>query len=129
MTVFEAFPNAVETDRWYWYQMSYSQARYGMIRYGNRTPLGPTITVDASDQKNGENPANSEADILLYVLPKNGPAGNTPDVAASWTSGSIDIVDAKNDVNYRVLKAEIGRNDQTNEVEHVELQLQKVAMW
>lgn len=118
MTVFEAFPNGIEA----W--------KIGTINYstmtGNRYTQMQTIHVIA-DEAQGEsapssaNPEGITSDTLLYCQPSELPTISIPALISDY---AIKDPDGR---LYRIIDAGRGKNQETGELEHIELKVRQTG--
>lgn len=117
VSVFEAFSDAIVSKR-------YSIGKYqrgslvGSI-FKNENALD--VIVDDGDYteiNNAPNAAGITSDMLMYVQPEQLPTLSTRKLASDYL-----IFDADENDYYAIKRANIGKNQQRGEIEHVELEL------
>lgn len=120
MTVFDAFPNAIET--WQIAGMSYSTIT------GNEV-IGEWQNIDAIiDEGNSAEPnqspnyANAYSDLLIYCRPNQLPTIETAELVADYV-----VKDSKGKI-YAIIDAGIGKNQEIGIIEHVELKLRQASV-
>jgi len=123
LTVFQAFPNAIERNIWQIGQMAYSTIT------GNDLDENSLAYIDAIvDEANNSEPnaspsaANTYSDTLLYVRPEQMPTTDTAELIASYvvkntTTGKL----------YAIIDAGIGKNQDNGTIEHIELRLRQTG--
>ncbi len=117
MTVFQAFPNALET----W---EIGRVKYSTIT-GNVAVNGATSTIhcivdrgDSTSPNPGNTAQNAESDTLIYCQPNELPTTDTSELVASYM-----VSDGKN--IYAIIDAGLGKNQENGILEHVELRLRQ----
>jgi len=114
MTVFEAFPNAVET--------------WTLIQIQRGTEIGNIaeeigsvrVIVADGDTAKGYNTPNADgvvADCLIYAMPEDLPTSVNKEALASY--GLKD----QNGFTYSILTIGTGKNQETGDTEHIEMTL------
>lgn len=123
LTVFQAFPNAIERNIWQIGQMAYSTIT------GNDLDAESLAYIDAIvDEANNSEPnaspsaANTYSDTLLYVRPEQMPTLDTAELIANYvvkntTTGKL----------YAIIDAGIGKNQDNGTIEHIELRLRQTG--
>lgn len=119
MTVFEAFPNGLEAWK-------IGATRYGTMT-GNKIINPATINVIAdeintTEIRAGATATPADSDTLLYTKPAELPSTDTAKLVAAY--GVIDPEGR----TYRILDAAKGKNQDTGELEHIELIIHQEAM-
>jgi len=114
MTVFEAFPNGLEA--WKIGTISYSTMT------GNRIADMKTINVivdEAQSERAGgtSTPEGITADTLIYCQPAELPTTSIPSLITDYC-----VMDPDGRY-YRITEAGRGKNQETGELEHIELKL------
>lgn len=117
ITVFEAFPAGIIRGR-------YSIGAYQrgtivgaeFVSYGNLDVI--VDEGDASDISYSPNAAEIKADIIMYAMPEQLPTVNP----RALTSGYL-IYDSQEDDYFAITTANLAKNQNTGELEHVELSL------
>lgn len=117
MDVFRAFPNAVVSGVW---QISASQ-RGGLIGtvFDAENAVGLDVIVDEGNATTIDSAPNAEpldADLLIYVQPAQLPTTNTRALVAGYL-----LYDSENDDYFAIVDASVGKNQETGEIEHIEL--------
>lgn len=111
MTVFEAFPNGLEV--WQIGTVNYSTIT------GNTTAGWKTINVIADEVQNETAPSLNapgiESDTLLYCKPAELPSTSIPTLISDY---AVKDPDGR---TYAIIKAGAGKNQETGELEHIEL--------
>lgn len=114
MDVFEAFPNAIITDRW-----ELGQLQSGTIHgkeFSNAIACdvivdeGAYATPDRSPEVEYQ-----ESDTLVYAKPEQMPTLYTAQLTNAYLWH-----DTETDIYYEIREASLGKNQETGEVEHVE---------
>lgn len=117
VSVFEAFSDAIVSKR-------YSIGKYqrGSL-VGNVFDYKGALDVivddgDYTEINNAPNAAGITSDILMYVRPEQLPTFSTRKLASDYL-----IFDSDENDYYAIKRANIGKNQQRGEIEHVELEL------
>lgn len=118
MTVFEAFPNGIETG---W--------KIGVMRYGttkgnilDQTQDFDVIIDEISTAETASaNMAAIDADTLLYARPEQLPTTDTAELIAGYA------ISDPNGKIYTIHQAALGKNQETGELEHVEIIVHQIA--
>lgn len=120
-TVFQAFPNAIESQVWQIGKMAFSTIT------GNDLDTASLTYIDViEDEANNSEPnaspsyANTYSDTLLYVRPNQMPTIDTAELIASYvvkntTTGKL----------YAIIEAGIGKNQESGTIEHIELKIRQ----
>lgn len=117
MTVFDAFPNAVET--WQIAKMEYSTA------IGNHVSgcwFNIHVIVDegnSTDPNQSPNYANAMSDLLLYCKPAELPTIKTAELVAEY------VIQDADGLIYSIIDAGIGKNQENGVIEHIELRVRQ----
>lgn len=122
MDVFSAFPNGIEFDRFVLFEAQYG-AEIG-------TELGKSYTLDAIVEEGndivrqaGANASYEDCDILLYVRPEQ-----LPTIISQKLTNSYVVKDTTTNFYYEIKGADIGKNQETGRVEHLELWLKQTEV-
>lgn len=122
MDVFEAFPNGIVSDRY----------EIGKVRYATETgtvfsdgQLCDVIVEEATNVEFTRTPkANPEyTDMLIYAKPEQMPSL----ISAQLTNGYM-WHDVLNNFYYEIVEANIGKNQETGEIEHIEFKLRQTEV-
>lgn len=123
LTVFQAFPNAIEHEIWQIGRMAYSTIT------GNDLDTESLAYIDAIvDEGNSSEPnaspsaANAYSDMLLYIRPEQSPTLDTAELVASYV-----VKNTTTDKLYAIIDAGIGKNQDSGEIEHIELKLRQTG--
>lgn len=123
LTVFEAFPNAIEREIWQIGSMAYSTIT------GNDLDENSLAYIDAIvDEGNNSEPnaspsaANAYSDMLLYIRPEQSPTLDTAELVASYV-----VKNTTTDKLYAIIDAGIGKNQDSGVIEHIELKLRQTG--
>lgn len=115
--VFSAFPRAIVSNVW---QIAAYQAGTLIGAEFNATEaINLDVIVDEGDDTNinsGSNAQPIDADLLLYAKPEQLPTTNPRALVAGYL-----IHDSENDDYFAIVDASLGKNQDTGELEHVEL--------
>lgn len=115
--VFSAFPGAIVSNVW---QIAGYQAGTLIGAEFNATEaINLDVIVDEGDDTNinsGSNAQPIDADLLLYAKPEQLPTTNPRALVAGYL-----IHDSENDDYFAIVDASLGKNQDTGELEHVEL--------
>lgn len=120
MTVFEAFPNAIES--WKIAGVQYSTIT-GNETTGDWSDIDVIIDEGSSTEPNqSPNYANAYSDLLIYCRPSQLPTTETATLVADYA-----IKDPNGRI-YAIVDAGIGKNQELGIIEHVELKLRQVSI-
>lgn len=115
--VFSAFPRAVQSGVW---QIApYQRGTLVGAEFDATKAIKLDVIVDEADDTNIDNGSNAEpliADLLLYVRPEQLPTLNPRALVAGYL-----LYDSVNADFFAIVNAGLGRNQETGEIEHVEL--------
>lgn len=119
MTVFEAFPNAIEQG-WQIAQVTYSSIT------GNTVTNGTAIDViidegSSSDANQAPNAAGLYADTLIYTKPDQMPTTDTSALVAGYV-----LIDP-NERTWEIIDAGQGKNQENGQIEHIELKIRQIG--
>lgn len=120
-TVFQAFPNAIESQVWQIGKMAYSTIT------GNDLDSTTLAYIDAiEDEANDSEPnnspsyANTYSGTLLYVRPEQMPTTDTAALIAGYV-----VKNTTTDKLYAIIDAGIGKNQESGKIEHIELRIRQ----
>lgn len=119
MTVFDAFPNAIEQG-WQIAQVTYSSIM------GNTVTNGADIDViidegSSSDANQAPNAAGLFADTLVYTKPDQMPTTDTSALVAGYV-----LIDP-NERTWEIIDAGQGKNQDNGQIEHIELKIRQIG--
>lgn len=119
MTVFDAFPNAIEQG-WQIAQVTYSSIT------GNTVTNGADIDViidegSSSDANQAPNAAGLYADTLVYTKPDQMPTTDTSALVAGYV-----LIDP-NERTWEIIDAGQGKNQDNGQIEHIELKIRQIG--
>ena len=119
MTVFDAFPNAIEQG-WQIAQVTYSSIT------GNTVTTGEDIDViidegSSSDANQAPNAAGLYADTLIYAKPDQMPTTDTSALVAGYV-----LID-QNGRTWEIIDAGQGKNQENGQIEHIELKIRQIG--
>lgn len=119
MTVFDAFPNAIEQG-WQIAQVTYSSIT------GNTVTNGTDIDViidegSSSDANQAPNAAGLYADTLIYTKPDQMPTTDTSALVAGYV-----LIDP-NERTWEIIDAGQGKNQDNGQIEHIELKIRQIG--
>lgn len=119
MTVFDAFPNAIEQG-WQIAQVTFSSIT------GNTVTIGTDIDViidegSSSDANQAPNAAGLYADTLIYTKPDQMPTTDTSALVAGYV-----LIDP-NERTWEIIDAGVGKNQDNGQIEHIELKIRQVG--
>lgn len=119
MTVFDAFPNAIEHG-WQIAQVTYSSIT------GNTVTTGTDIDViidegSSSDANQAPNAAGLYADTLIYTKPDQLPTTDTSALVAGYV-----LIDP-NERTWEIIDAGQGKNQDNGQIEHIELKIRQIG--
>lgn len=124
MDVFEAFPAAIVNGVW---QIAAYQ-RGGVVGavWDAENASELDVIIDEGDDSTINGAPNTEpldADLLLYAKPDQLPSTNPRALAAGYL-----LYDSENDDYFAIVDASLGKNQETGELEHVELLLRQTEV-
>lgn len=123
LTVFEAFPNAIEREIWQIGSMAYSTITGNDLDENSLAYIDVIVDEGNSSEPNASpNAANTYSDMLLYIRPEQSPTLDTAELIASYvvrntTTGKL----------YAIIDAGIGKNQDNGVIEHIELKLRQTG--
>lgn len=120
MDVFKAFPGAVVSGV---YSIgSYQRGTLEGNQYIKEADLDVIVDeADMGDIGMAPNAETIDADLLMYAKPVQLPTTNPRALTAGYM-----IYDADNDDYFAIIDAGVGKNQQTGQVEHIELLLRQI---
>lgn len=121
MDVFSAFPNAIVSGVWQISQYQRGSLVGSVWDADEATSLD--VIIDEGDNSNinaGSNAEPLEADLLLYAIPDQLPTTNPRALASGYL-----LYDSENEDYFAIIRADIGKNQDTGEIEHIELFLRQ----
>lgn len=124
MDVFEAFPNAVISGV---YQIG-SYQRGGVLGavWDAENAVNLDVIVDEGDGSSINAAPNAEpldTDLLIYAKPSQLPTTNPRALAAGYL-----VYDSEADDYFAIVDAGLGKNQETGQLEHVELLLRQTEV-
>lgn len=120
MTVFDAFPNGIEA--WKIGKISISTLT-GTEQIGSATALNVIADeINESEIRGGASVPPLDGDLLLYAQPAELPTTDTAKLIANY---GVTDPDGR---TYRILDAAKGKNQETGELEHIELIIRQEEM-
>ena len=120
MTVFDAFPNAIEI--WQIASMDYSTITGNEV-IGEWQNIDAIIDEGSSTEPNqSPNYANAYSDLLIYCRPEQLPTIETAELVADY------VIKDEKGKTYAIIDAGIGKNQENGVIEHVELKLRQVSV-
>lgn len=124
MDVFDAFPAAIVSGVW---QIAACQ-RGGIVGAvwdaENAAELDVIIDEGNASAINGApNTEPLDADLLVYVKPAQLPTTNTRALAAGYL-----LYDSENGDYFAIIDASVGKNQETGDIEHIELLLRQTEV-
>ena len=117
MTVFEAFPNAIES--WSLGRISYGTVTGNIITA--TTQLDAIVSEVSSSELASANMAAIDSDTLIYVRPEQLPTTNTATLISNY-----GVLDPDGRL-YSIRNAGAGKNQDNGHLEHVELLIRQIA--
>lgn len=121
-SVFEAFPNGIISGV---YQIGRCQR--GTLEGNRFAKTGDLdVLVDEggyAEINNAPNAAGLSIDLLMYAKPEQLPTTNTRALVSSYM-----IYDSERDDYFAITRAGLGKNQETGEIEHVELELTQTEL-
>ena len=119
MTVFDAFPNAIEQG-WQIAQVTYSSITGNTVTNG--TDIGVIIDEgSSSDANQAPNAAGLFADTLVYTKPDQMPTTDTSALVAGYV-----LIDP-NERTWEIIDAGQGKNQDNGQIEHIELKIRQIG--
>ena len=121
ITVFQAFPNAIE--KWQIVPMAYSTITGNALDEQNAQDIG--IIVDegnSSDANPAPNAQDATSDTLIYAKPSEMPTIDTSELVASYA------IEAPNGKVFEIVDAGLGKNQDNGVIEHIELKLRQTGV-
>ncbi len=119
--VFSAFPRAVVSGVW---QIApYQRGTLIGSVFDTTKAINLDVIIDEGDDTNinsGSNAQPIDADLLLYVKPEQLPTTNPRALVAGYL-----VYDSENDDYFAIVKASIGKNQETGQIEHLEILLKQ----
>ena len=119
MTVFDAFPNAIEQG-WQIAQVTYSSITGNTVTNGT----GIDVIIDegsSSDANQAPNAAGLYADTLIYTKPDQMPTTDTSALVAGYV-----LIDP-NGRTWEIIDAGQGKNQENGQIEHIELKIRQIG--
>lgn len=124
MTVFDAFPNAIETN-WKIVSIQYSTIAGNYLDEQKAQSISLIIDEGSSSDANpSPNTASAYSDTLVYTKPDEMPTTDTSELVASYaikntTTGKL----------YEIIDAGLGKNQDNGIIEHIELKLRQTGAY
>lgn len=123
LTVFEAFPNAIERNIWQIGSMAYSTITGNDLDTESLAYIDAIVDEGNSSEPNASpNAANAYSDTLLYIRPEQSPTLDTAKLVASYV-----VKNTTTDKLYAIIDAGIGKNQDSGVIEHIELKLRQTG--
>lgn len=120
MDVFEAFPNAI--IRYRYFLGSYQRGTLEGDKFEIESDLSVIVDEgDAGKIGGAPNAQALEADLLMYVKPIELPTLNARELTAGYV-----VYDDQNGDCFAIINADIAKNQDTGEIEHIELMLRQI---
>lgn len=120
ITVFEAFPNAVE--KWQIAEMYYSTITGNKVA-GEWQDIDVIVDEGSSaDPNQSPNYANAYSDLLIYCKPSQLPTAKTAELVANYA------IQDQDGYLFAIVDAGIGKNQENGITEHIELKLRQVEV-
>lgn len=120
ITVFEAFPNAVE--KWQIAEMHYSTITGNKVA-GEWQDIDVIVDEGSStDPNQSPNYANAYSDLLIYCKPSQLPTTKTAELIANYA------IQDQDGYLFAIVDAGIGKNQENGITEHIELKLRQVEV-
>lgn len=120
MTVFQAFPNALE--EWSIAPIAYSTITGNTIDTDNAQNIRVIVDEGNNSEPNASpNAAGITSDTLLYCRPNELPTIDTAELVASYA------VADQYGKTYAIIDAAIGKNQDEGIIEHVELKIRQIG--
>lgn len=117
MDVFEAFPNAIVSGVW---QIApYQRGSLVGAVFDAEGASNLDVIVDEGNSSTIDSGPNAEpldADLLIYAKPAQLPTTNTRALASGYL-----LYDSENGDYFAIVDASVGKNQETGEIEHIEL--------
>lgn len=123
LTVFQAFPNAIEHEIWQIGRMAYSTITGNDLDTESLAYIDAIVDEGNSSEPNATpNAANTYSDMLLYIRPEQSPTLDTAELVASYV-----VKNTTTDKLYAIIDAGIGKNQDNGTIEHIELRLRQTG--
>ena len=123
LTVFEAFPNAIEHEIWQIGSMAYSTITGNDLDENSLAYIDAIVDEGNSSEPNATpNAANTYSDMLLYIRPEQSPTLDTAELVASYV-----VKNTTTEKLYAIIDAGIGKNQDSGVIEHIELKLRQTG--
>lgn len=120
ITVFDAFPNAIET--WQIVPMAYSTITGNDLDMDNAQNISVIVDEGSSSDANpAPNAQDISSDTLIYAKPSEMPTLDTSELVASYA------IKAPNGKIFEIVDAGLGKNQEINVIEHVEMKLRQTG--
>lgn len=121
ITVFQAFPNAIET--WQIVPMAYSSITGNVLDNANAMNIGVIVDEGSSSDANpAPNAQDISSDTLIYTKPSELPTIDTSALVADYA------IKAPNGKVFEIVDAGLGKNQEINVIEHVEMKLRQTGV-
>lgn len=117
MDVFSCFPNAIVRDMWEMGRVQRGTTRGKVFS----EPITCDVIVDESTYATTDRSPDLEyedSDTLIYAMPAQMPTLNTSELAAGYLWHNVDT-----GLYYEIREANLGKNQDTGEIEHIEFLL------
>ena len=124
MDVFEAFPAAIVSG--VWQIAAYQRGSIVGAVWDAENAVELDVIVDegnASAINGAPNAEPLDADLLMYAKPSQLPTTNTRALASGYL-----LYDSENDDYFAIVDASVGKNQETGEIEHIELLLRQTEV-
>lgn len=119
MNVFDAFPNAVDATTWELGKVIRSTVTGETLVAGQAITVIADVAETAVRSSSGTTPDTLTPDILLYVKPEDCPTLDT-----SALTNEYALHNTATGKDYNITSVGLGKNQETGELEHVELTLE-----
>lgn len=122
MDVFEAFPNGIVSNQYELGQVQYATEVGTQFSNGK---LCDVIVEEATNVEFSRAPkANPEyTDMLIYARPEQ-----MPTLVSAELTNRYMWHDVLNNFYYEIVEADIGKNQETGEIEHIEFKLRQTEV-
>lgn len=121
ITVFQAFPNAIE--KWQIVPMAYSTITGNVLDNAKAKTIGVIVDEgNASDANPSPNAQDATSDTLIYTNPNEMPTIDTSELVASYA------IEAPNGKVFEIVDAGLGKNQDNGVIEHIELKLRQTGV-
>lgn len=115
LSIFEAFSNAIISGEW-----EIGTCQHGTVIGNQYTKINDLDVVvdEGTNSSINSTPETLASDLLVYVMPCQLPTLRTEELVSTYM-----LYNSVENSYYMIVDAGIGKNQHTNEIEHVELKV------